>query len=63
LGCAADVEEAVVLTDGHVLGHVAAGLAEEPDGGAIDRLAEAGAHEPAAALGVQGRRRWIDANY
>jgi hypothetical protein len=53
----------VVPTDSHVLGHVAAGLAEEPDGGAIDRLAEAGAHEPAAALGVQGCRRWIDANY
>jgi inorganic pyrophosphatase len=39
----------VVLADGHVLGHVAAGLAEEPDGGAIDGLAEAGADEAAAA--------------
>ena len=29
----------MVLADGHVLGHVAAGLAEEPDGGAVDGLA------------------------
>ena len=55
VGRAADVEEGVVLADGHVLRHVAAGLAEEPDGGAVDGLAEAGADEAAAALGMQGR--------
>jgi hypothetical protein len=43
----------VVLADGHVLGHVAACLAKEPDGGAINGLAEAGADEAAAAFGVQ----------
>ncbi len=71
VGRAADVEEGVVLADGHVLRHVAAGLAEEPDGRAVDGLAEAGAHEAAAALGMQAgvlvdlwaelliRSRWI----
>ena len=49
----ADVEQRVVLTHGHVLGHVAAGLAEKPDGRAIHGLAEAGANEAAAALGVK----------
>ncbi len=55
LGGAADVEQGVVLADGHVLGHVAAGLAEEPDGGAIDGLTQAGADE--ATAGGAGRRR------
>ena len=45
--------EAVMLAHGHVLGHIAAGLAEEPDGRAIHGLAQAGADEAAAALGVQ----------
>ena len=40
---AADVQQGVVLADGHVLRHVAAGLAEEPDRGAVYGLAEAGA--------------------
>ena len=53
-GGAADVEEGVVLADGHVLGHVAAGLAEEPDGRAVDGVAEAGADEAAGAFGVGG---------
>ena len=48
VGGAADVEEGVVLADGHVFGHVAAGLAEEPDGGAVDGTTEAGADEAAA---------------
>jgi hypothetical protein len=39
----------VVAANGHVLGHVAAGLAEEPDGGAVYRLAEAGTDETAGA--------------
>ena len=47
-GGAADVEQRVVAADGHVFRHVAAGLAEEPDGGAVDGLAEAGADEAAA---------------
>jgi hypothetical protein len=50
---AADVEEGVVAADGHVLGHVTAGLAEEPDGSAVDRLAEAGADET-AGRGIGG---------
>ncbi len=47
-GGAADVEQRMVLADGHVLRHVAAGLAQKPDGSAIDGLAEAGANEAAA---------------
>ena len=58
---AADFEEGVVLADGHVLGHVAAGLAEEPDGGAVDGLAEAGADE--AAGGWWGRLWWSLQNF
>ena len=50
VGGAADFEEGVVLADGHVLRHVAAGLAEEPDGSAVDGLAEAGADEAASML-------------
>ena len=52
LGGAADLEQGVVLADGHVLGHVAAGLAEEPDGRAIDGLAEAGTDESAGGSKV-----------
>jgi hypothetical protein len=63
VGSAADVEQGVMLAHGHVLGHIAAGLAEEPDGGAIHGLAEAGAHEAAAALGVQAGIDWVDANF
>ena len=55
---AADFEQGVVLADGHVLRHVAAGLAEEPDGGAVDGLAEAGTNE-AAAVGPGSRCRLI----
>jgi len=56
-GGAADFEEGVMLADGHVLGHIAAGLAEEPDGSAVHGLAEAGAHEAAGSdgLGIAGR--------
>ena len=50
-GSAADFEEGVVFADGHVLGHIAAGLAEEPDGSAVDGLAEAGADEAARSCG------------
>ncbi len=45
---AADVEQGVVAADGHVLRHVAAGLAEKPDGSAIDGETEAGTNETAA---------------
>ena len=54
-GGAADVEEGVVLADGHVLRHVATGLTEEPDGSAVYGLAEAGTDE--AARGGWKRRR------
>ncbi len=43
---AADVEQGVSLADGAVVGHVAAGLTHEPDGGDIDRLAPACLQEP-----------------
>jgi hypothetical protein len=42
-----------MLADRHVFRHVSASLAEKPNGRAIDGTAETGAHEPAAALGVQ----------
>ena len=51
VGGAADVEQGVVAADGAVLRHVAAGLAEEPDGGAVGGKAEAGAKETAATGG------------
>jgi hypothetical protein len=37
-----------VSADGHVLRHIAAGLAEKPDGGAVCGKAEAGTNETAA---------------
>jgi hypothetical protein len=43
-----------VLADGHVLGHVAAGLAEEPDGSAVYGAAKTGADEAAGACGFNG---------
>ena len=51
---AADFKERVVFADGHVLGHVTAGLAEEPDGSSVNGKAEAGADE----AGV-GRNHWV----
>ncbi len=44
----ADFHKGVVLADVAVLLHVAAGLAQKPDRGAIDRAAETGAEEAAA---------------
>lgn len=55
-GCAADFEERVFGADGAILRHVAAGLAEEPDGSAVNGPAEAGTNE-AAALGPGSRIR------
>jgi hypothetical protein len=54
VGCAADVEQGVMLAHGHVLGHIAASLTEEPDGCAIHWLPKASADKAAAALGVKG---------
>ena len=45
LGAPADFEERMMAADFHVFGHIAAGLAEEPDGGTVDGLAQAGADE------------------
>lgn len=45
---AADIEEGVSGADGAVLRHIAAGLAKEPDGCAVDGLAQAGTNEAAA---------------
>lgn len=53
LGSPADVEQRVALAHGHVLRHVTASLAEEPHGCAVYGLAEASAHEAAAALRMQ----------
>ena len=44
-----------MLADGHVFGHVAAGLAEEPYGSAVDGKAQTGADETAASGGRRGR--------
>jgi len=41
-----------VLADGHLPRHVAAGLAKEPDGRAVDGLAETGADEAGGAVGA-----------
>ncbi len=45
----ADFKQGVVPADGLVLRHVAAGLAQEPDRGAIDRFPQAGAQKAGAA--------------
>ena len=51
---AADVEQRVVLAHRHVLGHVAAGLSEEPDGRTVYGLAETGADETGLGGGCSG---------
>ena len=45
LGRACDLEEAVTLANGAVLRQRTAGLAHEPHGGALDRLAQRGPNE------------------
>jgi len=55
----------MLLADGAVLGHVASGLAHEPDGSAVDRLGLAGTnedgirggHEPFTVAFSRGRGR------
>ena len=37
-GLFADFEQGMLLANGAILGHVASGLAHEPDGSALDRL-------------------------
>ena len=49
LGLLADFKQGMVAADGLVLRHVAAGLAQEPDGRAVDRPAQAGAQKAGAA--------------
>ena len=44
-GLLADFEQRILLADGAILGHVASGLAHEPDGRAVDGLSLAGANE------------------
>lgn len=48
-----DFEQGMMLTNGHVLRHITAGLAKEPDRSAIDGLTKAGSDETAAS----GQRR------
>jgi len=57
IGCAAYVQQTVVTADGAILRHVAARLAEEPDGSAVDGLAKAGAKESAAITGGKVRAK------
>ena len=45
----ADLEQRVVAADCLVFRHIAAGLAEKPDRGAVHGLAQAGANKTAAA--------------
>ena len=55
-GLLADLEKRVLFADRAVLGHVATGLAHEPDGCAIDRLRLAGANE----VGIRGRHEFLN---
>ncbi len=57
LRVAAELEEAQLLADRAILGHVAAGLAHQPDWREVDRLAAARAEKHAV---VPGRGFWID---
>ena len=50
-GLLADFEQGMLLANGAILGHVASGLAHEPDGSALDGLGLAGANEE----GIGGR--------
>ena len=53
-GGAADFQQGVMLADGHIFRHVSAGLTEEPYGGAVNGLAEAGSYETAGVHRVKG---------
>ena len=59
LRIAAELEEAHLLADRAVLRHVAAGLAHEPDGRVVDRLAAARAEEHAVVPGSICRELWM----
>ena len=50
-GLLANLEQRMLLANGAVLGHVASGLAHEPDGSAIDGLRLAGANELGVGCG------------
>ena len=50
-GILANLEQRVLLANGAVFGHVASGLAHEPDGRAVDWLRFTGADE----IGIGGR--------
>jgi len=50
-GLLADFEQRVLLANGTVFGHVASGLAHEPDGSALDGLGFAGANEDGIGRG------------
>ena len=52
----ADLDQGVVLADVAILLHVAAGLAQKPDGRAVDGAAQAGADEAAAVEDSVGSR-------
>ena len=63
LGVLADFEQRMMPPDGLIFRHVPARLAQEPDGGAVDRLPQASAHKTAASgrnaiAGASWRRRF-----
>ena len=68
-GLLADFEQGMLLANGAVLGHVASGLAHEPDGSSIDGLGLAGAnedgigrgHEPITLAFLRGEARVAEA--
>jgi hypothetical protein len=56
-GLLADFEQGMLLANRAVLGHVASGLAHEPDGSSLDRLGLAGVNEDGIGCGHDGMRR------
>ena len=59
LGLLADLDERMLFADGAVFGHVASGLAHEPDGRAVDRLRLAGFDE----AGFRGRHESVNVTF
>ena len=55
-GLLADFEQRMLLADRAIFGHVASGLAHEPDGRAVDGLGLAGANE----AGIRGRHEFLN---
>jgi len=52
LGSATDLEQRMIFPDRHVLRHISAGLAQEPDWGTVYGKTEAGADKTAGGLAI-----------